>query len=64
MSDWDPPPTHAGAMRALTHEMRLYCPTVASVIFVYDFERHFVRMEGHLAVYDEDATTDGIWREI
>ncbi|KAH9889896.1 hypothetical protein C8Q73DRAFT_765405 [Cubamyces lactineus] len=64
VSDWDPPPTHAGAMRALTHEMRLYCPTVTSVVFVYDFERHLVRVEGHLAVYDEDATTDGIWREI
>ncbi|EIW52328.1 uncharacterized protein TRAVEDRAFT_67418 [Trametes versicolor FP-101664 SS1] len=64
VSDWDPPPTHAAALRALTHELRLYCPTVTSVIFVFDFERHYVRMEGHLAVYDEDALTDGLWREL
>lgn len=64
VSDWDPPPTHAAALRALTHELRLYCPTVTSVIFVFDFERHYVRIEGHLAVYDEDALTDGLWREL
>ncbi|KAI0629917.1 hypothetical protein C8Q77DRAFT_1064854 [Trametes polyzona] len=64
VSDWDPPPTHPAALRALTHELRLYCPSVTSVIYVYDFERHFVRMEGHLVVYDEDALTDGLWREV
>ncbi|KAI8986256.1 hypothetical protein BD414DRAFT_416677, partial [Trametes punicea] len=63
VSEWDPPPTHAAALRALTHELRLYCPSVASVVFVYDFDRYLVRMEGHLAVYDEDGVTDHIWRE-
>ncbi|KAI0369412.1 hypothetical protein BV20DRAFT_1020809 [Pilatotrama ljubarskyi] len=63
VSDWDPPPTHAAALRALTHELRLYCPSVTSVVYVYDFERHLVRMEGHVATYDEDAATDNIWRE-
>ncbi|KAH9849460.1 hypothetical protein C2E23DRAFT_737189 [Lenzites betulinus] len=64
VSDWDPPPTHTPALRALTHELRLYCPSVTSVIYVYDFERHFVRIEGHLATYDEDALADGLWHEI
>ncbi|KAI0823258.1 hypothetical protein BC628DRAFT_1421104 [Trametes gibbosa] len=64
VSDWDPSPTHAPALRALTHELRLYCPSVTSVIYVHDFERHFVQIEGHIATYDEDASTDGLWHEI
>ncbi|KAI0642884.1 hypothetical protein C8Q79DRAFT_915918 [Trametes meyenii] len=64
VSDWDPPPTHAAALRALTHELRLYCPTVTTVSYVYQFDRHLVRLDGHLAVYDEDGLTDTLWREI
>ncbi|CDO72274.1 hypothetical protein BN946_scf184970.g126 [Trametes cinnabarina] len=64
VSEWDPSPTHPAALRALTLELRLYCPTVTSAVFVYDFERHVVKMEGHLAVYDEDASADNIWREV
>ncbi|KAI0775587.1 hypothetical protein BD413DRAFT_611104 [Trametes elegans] len=64
VSDWDPPPTNGPALRALTHELRLYCSSIASVVYVYEFERHLVKMERHVAVYDEDAVTDNLWREV
>ncbi|OSC98220.1 hypothetical protein PYCCODRAFT_1471276 [Trametes coccinea BRFM310] len=64
VSEWDPSPTHPAALRALTLELRLYCPSVTSVVFVYDFERHVVKMDGHLAVYDDNAAADNIWREV
>ncbi|RPD56683.1 hypothetical protein L227DRAFT_508145 [Lentinus tigrinus ALCF2SS1-6] len=64
VSDWDPPPTHAAALRALTCELRLYCPSITTVVFVYDFERYLVKVVGGLAVYDEDAVTENLWREI
>ena len=65
VSEWDPPPIHAPALRALTCELRLYCPSVATVVFVYDFERHLVRVaENGQAVYDEDGMTENLWREV
>ncbi|KAI0738875.1 hypothetical protein C8Q80DRAFT_1275097 [Daedaleopsis nitida] len=65
VSEWDPPPTHAAALRAVTYEVRLYCPTVVTIVFVYEFERHLVRVVGGLAVYDdEDAVAENLWREV
>lgn len=64
VSEWDPPPTHAAALRAVAYEVRLYCPTVATIVFVYEFERHLVRVVGGLAVYDEDAVAENLWREV
>ncbi|KAI1789983.1 hypothetical protein LXA43DRAFT_1062481 [Ganoderma leucocontextum] len=63
VSDWDPPPTHFGALRALTFELLLYCPSVSTVVFVYEFERYLVKVVDHTVVYDEDAVTDNLWRE-
>ena len=64
VSDWDPAPTHAAALRALTCELRLYCSSITTVAFVYDFERYLVKVVGGLVVYDEDAVTENLWREI
>ncbi|RDX48764.1 hypothetical protein OH76DRAFT_1472247 [Lentinus brumalis] len=64
VSDWDPPPTHTAALRALTCELRLYCPFITTVVFVYDFERHLMKVVDGLVVYDEDAVTENLWREI
>ncbi|PIL34924.1 hypothetical protein GSI_02711 [Ganoderma sinense ZZ0214-1] len=64
VSEWDPPPTHFAALRALTFELLLYCPSVSMVIFVYEFERHLVRVVDHAVVYDEDGATENLWREV
>ncbi|TBU25096.1 hypothetical protein BD311DRAFT_765291 [Dichomitus squalens] len=64
VSDWDPAPTHLAALRALTYELRLYCPSIVTVVYVHDFERHLVRMVDHVAICDEDAVTDNLWREV
>ncbi len=64
VSDWDPPPTHPAALRAVTYELRLYCPSIVTVVYVYDFERHLVRVVHGLATYDEDALTENLWREV
>ena len=65
VSDWDPAPIHVAALRALACELRLYCPSVVTVIFVYDFERYLVRVvERGMVTYDEDAATENLWREV
>ncbi|KAH9932821.1 uncharacterized protein BXZ73DRAFT_101357 [Epithele typhae] len=64
VSEWEPAPVHAAALRALACELRLYCPSVTGVVFVYEFERHLVRVaENGMVVYDEDAATDALWRD-
>ena len=65
VTEWDPPPIHAAALRALACEVRLYCPSVVTVVFVCDFERHLVRVvERGMVIYDEDAATENLWREV
>ena len=64
VSEWEPSPIHAAALRALACEIRLYCPSVNTAVFVYDFERHLVRVaENGQAVYDEEGITEDLWRE-
>ena len=64
VSDWEPAPTNVPALRALTYEIRLYCPSIVTVVYVYDFERYLVRMVDHVATYDEEAETENLWREM
>ena len=65
VSEWDPAPGHAAALRALACEIRLYSPSISTVVFVYDFERHIVRAtDNGMMVYEEDGVTDNLWREV
>ncbi|OCH92821.1 hypothetical protein OBBRIDRAFT_811454 [Obba rivulosa] len=64
VSEWEPPPTHPAAMRALACELRLYCSTVTCVVFVYDFERLSVSVVDNLCVPDDDIVADNLWREV
>ncbi|OBZ71332.1 hypothetical protein A0H81_08865 [Grifola frondosa] len=64
VTDWDPAPTNRAALRALTCELRLYCPSVTRVVFVYDFDRFMINVVDDLCVFDEDAVTDTLWREV
>ena len=64
VSDWDPAPMTQAALRALTFELRIYCPTVSTVIFVYDFDRVVTRVTDNVCVLDHEAMADTLWREI
>ena len=52
------------ALRALTFELRIYCPTVSTVIFVYDFDRVVTRVTDNVCILDHEAMADTLWREI
>ncbi|KAJ7450973.1 hypothetical protein B0H11DRAFT_317335 [Mycena galericulata] len=65
VSAWRPPPSSSPAFRALTAELRLYCPDVDTVIFVHDFERTVVNTTAtRILKIDNDAVPELIWREI
>lgn len=64
VSEWDPAPMSPAALRALTFELRIYCPTVSRVIFVYDFDRAVMKMTESRCVLDSDAAVDTLWREV
>lgn len=63
VSDWVPPPASPPAFRALASELRLYCPTVTRVVFVYEFERTVVSVVGGVCRMDPEISTDILWRE-
>ncbi|KAJ7879677.1 hypothetical protein B0H13DRAFT_1630665 [Mycena leptocephala] len=65
VSAWKPAPSSSPAFRALAAELRLYCPDVATVVFVHEFERTVVSTgaTGVLRI-DDDASPELFWREI
>lgn len=64
VTDWDPPPMSPAALRALMYELRLYCPSVTTVIFVYDSDRVVMKVEEYRCVLEQDASPDLLWREV
>ena len=64
VSEWVPPPSTTAAFRALASELRLYCPTITSVVFVLDFERTLVTITNGVCTVNHDAGTDLLWREL
>lgn len=64
VSDWEPPPTSVAALRALTLELRIYCPSISRVVFVHNFDRTVMRMVDSLCVVDGEVNTDTLWRDI
>lgn len=64
VSDWEPAPMTPAALRALTYELRLYCPTITRVIFVYDLDRVVMRMADYRCVLEHEANPELLWREI
>lgn len=64
VSEWDPPPMTPAALRALTYELRIYCPSITRIIFVYDFDRVVMNFVDNVCVLDNDSATDTLWREI
>lgn len=67
VSDWEPAPMTFAALRALTNELKLYCPSVLRVVFVYNFDRIVITAfndgSGGCSL-DEDLEADFIWREV
>jgi hypothetical protein len=52
------------ALRALTNEIRLYCPSILRVVFVYEFDRVLMKIEDSRCTLGEEwQNTDTIWRE-
>lgn len=64
VTDWDPPPMTPAALRALMYELRIYCPSITTIIFVYDTDRVVMKMEDHRCVLEQDSSPDLLWREI
>lgn len=66
ITEWEPPPSTTEAFRALAKELRLYCPTVSSIILVLDFERTLITVkDGYFTVkMTVDTGVDLLWREI
>ncbi|TFK22947.1 hypothetical protein FA15DRAFT_621788 [Coprinopsis marcescibilis] len=64
VSDWDPVPSTPAAFRALTNELRIYCPLITMVVFVHEFERTAVRVSQGFCAVDADVYTEHLWREI
>ena len=63
VSEWVPAPMTPAALRALTFELRIYCPTVSTIIFVYDFDRVVTRVTDNICSLDHEALVDTLWRE-
>ncbi|TCD66850.1 hypothetical protein EIP91_000804 [Steccherinum ochraceum] len=64
VSDWEPPPTSPAALRALTLELRIYCPSIQRVIFVQDFDRTVMKMTDDFCVVDDDVNVETLWRSL
>jgi hypothetical protein len=65
VSEWIPSPTlESVALRALTSELRLYCPSVTRVIFVHEYERFVVTVVDGICKLDSEMHTEMLWREI
>ncbi|KAI0072214.1 hypothetical protein K474DRAFT_1668126 [Panus rudis PR-1116 ss-1] len=65
VSDWEPAPTRTvAALRSLTFELRLYCPSISRVVFVYDLDRYVMKVVDHSCVVDQDVNPELLWREI
>jgi hypothetical protein len=62
---WVPQPTLVpNAVRALAGELRLYVPSVVSVVFVNEFERTVVRVVRGVGMVKVDVDTGVLWREV
>ncbi|KAI0345510.1 hypothetical protein BDW22DRAFT_1426198 [Trametopsis cervina] len=64
LTEWEPPPMTPAALRALTYELRIYCPSIDRVIYVYDFDRVVMKVEDNVCVLDSEAVADNLWREV
>ena len=64
VSEWEPAPMTSAALRALTYELRIYCPSIKRVIYVYDFDRVVMTLVDNALVVDQDAAVDLLWREV
>ena len=64
VSEWEPPPMTPAALRALTYELRIDCPLISRVVFVYDFDRAVMEVKDGSCVLDPDAAPETLWREI
>lgn len=63
VSEWQPPPSSAPALRALAGELRLYNPSVQKVVFVYNFDRSVVTAVNSIFRVDPELNTDLLWRD-
>ena len=64
VTEWDPPPMTPAALRSLTYELRIYCPKVDRVVYVYDFDRVTMKLVDGLCVLDNETAAESLWREI
>jgi hypothetical protein len=64
VSEWVPSPTSVPvALRSLTSELRLYCPSVTRVIFVHEYQRFVVTVVDGICRYEGEIDTESIWRD-
>jgi hypothetical protein len=64
VTEWEPPPMTPAALRALTYELRIYCPLVNRVIYVYNFDRVVVKVVDGQCTLDDEASAEGLWRDV
>ncbi|KAI0698115.1 hypothetical protein BC835DRAFT_1269370 [Cytidiella melzeri] len=64
VTEWDPPPMTSAALRALTYELRIYCPRIDRVVYVHDFDRVVMKVVDSICTLDSEAVAENFWREI
>jgi hypothetical protein len=65
LTHWNPPQTTYQQLKALSAELRLYCPNIERIIFVNDFERTVMGYkEGICRILGEsEVSAELLWRE-
>ncbi|KAF8895805.1 hypothetical protein CPB85DRAFT_1229786 [Mucidula mucida] len=63
VSAWVPLPETFPAFRALSAELRIYCPHIVKVVFVHNFERTLIVYSNAVYRTDEDVSAELLWRD-
>ncbi|TFY79664.1 hypothetical protein EWM64_g4350 [Hericium alpestre] len=65
LSEWDPAPTMPAALRALARELHLYCASIDTVVFIYEFEPFVVKASGGIWSLEDPMTAEpaNLWKE-
>jgi len=64
VSEWEPPPVSFPAQRGLARELRLFVPSVVTVVFVRDLEPTVLRAMNGLWHLRDDVNVDMAWRTV
>ena len=64
VSEWEPPPVSFAALRGLAREIRLYAPSIATLVFMRDLEPTVLRAADGVWHLAGDIAVDTIWRAV